>query len=102
MRRGRPEQVTREFLERCVQYETTRRAAANVLGVTVQTVAGAEKRHGIRLRLGTVIQAPLRAPDRRAIEMADLYKAGETLEQIGQRHGITRERVRQIISETFG
>lgn len=31
--------------------------------------------------------------------MAELYKAGETLEEIGKRFSITRERVRQILSK---
>lgn len=39
---------------------------------------------------------------KRAAEMADLYRQGETLEQIGSKFGVTRERVRQIISRTFG
>ena len=34
----------------------------------------------------------------RVEEMAKLYRAGETLQQIGDKYGMTRERVRQLIS----
>lgn len=34
----------------------------------------------------------------RAAAMADLYRAGNTLQQIGDRYGITRERVRQLLA----
>lgn len=38
----------------------------------------------------------------RAAMMRDDYLSGQTLDQIGKKHGITRERVRQIITETYG
>jgi hypothetical protein len=38
----------------------------------------------------------------RAEDMRQRYENGETLEQIGQRYSVTRERVRQIISKKFG
>jgi hypothetical protein len=38
----------------------------------------------------------------RAQDMRQRYEDGETLEQIGQRYEVTRERVRQIISKKFG
>lgn len=38
----------------------------------------------------------------RAIDMRQRYEDGETLEQIGQRYGLTRERVRQIMTRKFG
>jgi hypothetical protein len=34
-------------------------------------------------------------------EMLYAYEAGETLQQIGDKHGITRERVRQILTKHF-
>ena len=39
---------------------------------------------------------------RRANEMAVLYKAGHTLQEIGHRYDLTRERVRQIMTQRFG
>jgi len=38
----------------------------------------------------------------KAAPMAELYRAGCTLEQIGQQFGITRERVRQLMTKHFG
>jgi DNA-binding CsgD family transcriptional regulator len=38
----------------------------------------------------------------RSIRMAKLYRAGKTLEEIGQLEGITRERVRQILAKMDG
>jgi len=38
-----------------------------------------------------------RPPSDRALDMARLYKDGQTLEQIGVKYGVTRERVRQLI-----
>lgn len=40
---------------------------------------------------------PTIALDTRSGEMAGLYLAGQTLKQIGDRYGITRERVRQVL-----
>jgi hypothetical protein len=39
---------------------------------------------------------------RRADEFFSRYKMGETLEQIGKSHKITRERVRQVLKKCFG
>lgn len=39
---------------------------------------------------------------RRANCMLALYRQGSTLHEIGQRYGLTRERVRQILTEKFG
>jgi hypothetical protein len=38
----------------------------------------------------------------RATEMAEKYRAGMTLQELGDYYGITRERVRQLMTETFG
>ena len=38
--------------------------------------------------------------NQRAADMASLYRSGMTLEQIGQKYGLTRERVRQILKST--
>lgn len=41
-------------------------------------------------------------PTDRECAMAAAYKTGKTLEEIGATHGITRERVRQILVRRFG
>jgi DNA-binding CsgD family transcriptional regulator len=41
----------------------------------------------------------VRPPDERASAMAAMYKAGSTLEDIGAKYEISRERVRQILSK---
>lgn len=41
-------------------------------------------------------------PDARALAMRDAYLSGRTLDDIGQGYGVTRERVRQIITKYFG
>lgn len=38
----------------------------------------------------------------RNIAMRDMYKSGQTLEEIGAAFGVTRERVRQVVSKQFG
>lgn len=40
---------------------------------------------------------PIKPADARAIRMMEMYRAGLTLEKIGQSYGLTRERVRQVI-----
>ena len=42
------------------------------------------------------------ASDARADAMADLYRAGQTLEQIGVLYGVSAERVRQVIKISHG
>lgn len=43
-----------------------------------------------------------RAPTKRVLAMAALYRDGFTLEQIGAQYGITRERVRQVLTKHAG
>ena len=38
----------------------------------------------------------------RELAMVEAFKAGQTLEQISAQHGVTRERVRQLIKKTAG
>jgi hypothetical protein len=40
--------------------------------------------------------------DKRALAMLALYRQGSTLQEIGTRYELTRERVRQILNESFG
>jgi hypothetical protein len=48
------------------------------------------------------IMAPRPGTKTRAQEMRQRYEDGETLESIGKRYGVTRERVRQIMTKEFG
>ena len=71
--------------------------AAAKVGVTAPYVGQLAVKFGIEFRHG------LSKPDGdRAGRMAQMYRAGSTLEQIGQHYKITRERVRQIITKHFG
>lgn len=70
----------------------TRRQAALAFGVSLATAYEASR--GLaRARPGP---AP-RGPDARASRMIEMHRAGLTLQQIGDRYGVTRERARQII-----
>lgn len=54
------------------------------------------------VRTGKEKRGPkVKGPSDRDFAMADLYRAGQTMEQIGNRYGLTRERVRQILTGRF-
>lgn len=76
---------------------TVAEAAAN-LGLAIHQVRYYARKHGIRFRHGS----KKIAPDARAEAMRDAYLAGRTLTDIGEEFGVTRERVRQIITKYFG
>jgi hypothetical protein len=76
---------------------TLEEAAAN-LGVSYQSARRAAARDGIVFRHGNRKVNP----DDRAVGMRDAYLSGRTLAEIGAEHGVTRERVRQIITKHFG
>lgn len=52
-----------------------------------------------QLNLRDKNHVPFRSPEslHREIEMANRYKSGETLQEIANDYGITRERVRQLL-----
>lgn len=73
----------------------TRQEAAASLGVDAHLVGRTAREHEIEF-----IHASTKSVDQqRAEAMAAMYRAGKTLEDIGQVYGITRERVRQIIAK---
>lgn len=82
----------------CAGAGMTREEAAAHLGVSYQTIVKRAIRYGIKFRHGSAGTADID----RAETMASMYQAGKTLEEIGQLYGITRERVRQIMTKTFG
>jgi DNA-binding CsgD family transcriptional regulator len=66
----------------------------------VATAFGLQIGHYLR-QLGLLRKhTDVRAPDERSSEMADLYRGGSTLEDIGQKFELSRERVRQILSKS--
>ncbi|MDP9651914.1 sigma factor-like helix-turn-helix DNA-binding protein [Paraburkholderia caledonica] len=69
---------------------------ATKYGVCTATIYKATKAAGTSRKRG-----PMQSPDAesRARQMIDAYTAGLSLEKIGEIHGVTRERVRQIISK---
>jgi DNA-binding CsgD family transcriptional regulator len=70
------------------------------LGVSYTTVFLRAKREGISFRRPSSTLSKLN--DRSRTEMLELYRKGTTLQQIGDRYGITRERVRQILTKHHG
>lgn len=76
----------------------TMHEAAAELGVSYMYVTKLSRDNDIRfLRSGLVLQ-----PTDRERQMAALYKSGRTLQEIGGQFGITRERVRQLITKWYG
>lgn len=70
---------------------------ATETGLSYAAVGMYSRKYGIKfLRQGGG------APSPRSERMAALYKSGRTLEQIGAEYGVTRERVRQIITKHHG
>jgi DNA-binding CsgD family transcriptional regulator len=86
-----------EALRACAAEGLTRQETADRLIVTYQTVAKLAKSHGIEFK-----RAGVKENDIRADAMAAMYKSGKTLEDIGGLFGLTRERVRQLITRYHG
>jgi len=82
------------------QKGATSHEAADATGWGYPAIRRYAKRYGIEFkRVYRVIdEAAARSREARAQEFAARYVAGETLEVIGQSHGITRERVRQVLA----
>jgi|GEM_PF-2966559 len=77
---------------------STRREAAKALGVSYNTVV----RYGIRHNIPFIHEKADQKAEDRATAMAAMYKGGKTLNEIGKLHGLTRERVRQLIKKHCG
>lgn len=76
---------------------------AERLGVTRQTVYRTSHQHGIEFARTYSVSAEVRFGQvSRAVAFAKLYREGSTLKQIGEQFGITRERVRQIMTKHIG
>lgn len=69
-----------------------RRDAASAMGIGYARFTQCCRAAGIKFNHASKVLV-----DPRAEEMAALYKSGQTLKQIGDAYGVTRERVRQIL-----
>jgi hypothetical protein len=76
----------------------TMHEAASEVGLSYIYVTKLARDEDIRfLRAGLVLE-----PTTREKQMAALYKSGKTLQEIGDQFGLTRERVRQLITKWYG
>lgn len=77
--------------------------ARQLLGMSISPWQGDIRATGLKFRSGTNEREVARnASKGRAKKMCALYQSGMTLEAIGQRHGLTRERVRQLMTKHLG
>jgi hypothetical protein len=101
IKRGRPRKefdLTR--LMELVDAGHTRAEIAQAFDVSYQTLARVVRENGIDVSYGGDNYARLVAStSSRATDMAAMYKGGKTLQEIGDLYGVTRERVRQLISK---
>jgi hypothetical protein len=79
----------------------TRRQVAQETGIQYGYICRLAKQYGIKFPRQPYTGAETKVSPR-AQEMAALYKAGNTLQAIGEKFSITRERVRQILTKHFG
>jgi hypothetical protein len=89
-------------LRACAAAGLTKAEAARALGVSPPHISQQSKRFGIEFAYRGRGQPQRREADERDTEMARRYRDGETLEQIGNSYGISRERVRQLITKYHG
>ena len=89
--------VTAEELVHYASDGLTMKEAAAALSVTYQTLSKNARRHKIKFRHPN----KRTSPGERECRMKELYEAGYTLHQIGVQFGLTRERVRQLLSKHF-
>jgi len=92
--------VMSEELRRFAAAGVSIKEPASKLGVSYSTVFLRAKREGIAFKRPPSTKSKVNDPVRK--EMAVRYRNGATLQQIGDHYGITRERVRQILSQHYG
>lgn len=81
----------------------TAASVASDFNLTVRVVLAVGHANGLSFKRGPrPSQVPTWRPGKREQDMVAAYKAGQTLEEIGACHGVTRERVRQLIKKTEG
>jgi transposase len=86
-------------MRECIEMGLSRKEAARHLGASYSTICIYADRFDLAFAKK---YAGKKTHDERADAMAALYRNGETLKQIGVRYGLTRERVRQIITKYHG
>lgn len=84
----------------CAEEGMTRKEASCRLGLSVQTLGKLANSNGIHFVHGLATSE--NHDVERAEAMAAMYSGGKTLAEIGGLYGVTRERVRQIISKRHG
>lgn len=87
-----------EAISKCAEEGLTRKETAARLGLSTQTVVKYANGNGICFVHGL----SMNYDSGRAEAMAAMYAGGKTLAEIGELYGVTRERVRQIISKRHG
>lgn len=85
--------VFRQILTGCAKKGMTRYEMATFTGRSYSVIVS----HLQRLDIDIPREWRHRTSSKRICEMAQLYKTGHTLQAIGDKYGLTRERVRQLI-----
>lgn len=89
-----------EHLRSLASQDKTMREAAKETGLCYTYICKLSNDHDIEFRRQRMADTPER--QQRAADMRLRFENSETLEDIGKRYGLTRERVRQILTGRFG
>lgn len=74
--------------------------ARELVGISASAFGKYCKRLGVKFPYDT--RGTSAPGHKRAVKMAAMYRAGMTLQEIGEKHGISRERVRQLMTKHLG
>lgn len=91
-------QVVIDAVRKCAESGMTKKETAASIGLSAPTVQLIAKDNGFRFKNGRYASSGGGFLVARNQEIAARFDAGETLEAIATDHGITRERVRQIVT----
>lgn len=89
-----------EHIRKLAEQKKTRAQVAQETGLSYARIVQLGIAHDIDFRRKKLANEPEHLI--RAADMRQRYENGETLIQIGARYGVTRERVRQILTRDFG
>lgn len=94
----RPQVEIIENLKSLAASGFTMKEATAELDLSYMYVARLAREQGLKfIRANLVLNPPVRVQ-----QMAALYRSGKTLNEIGQQYGVTRERVRQLMTKFYG